>query len=56
MVGDYDADVLVLECGDDALYILHGYGVDSGEWFVKKYERRVYRHGACNLGTAALAS
>ena len=56
MVGDYDADVLVLECGDDALYILHGYGVDSGEWFVEKYERRVYRHGACNLGTAALAS
>lgn len=56
VVGDYDTDILAFERADDALYILDGNRVHSGERFVEQNEFRIYGHGPRNLRTASLAS
>ena len=56
VVGDDDADVLVLQRADNALDILHGNGVHTGEGLVEQDEFRVDGDGTGNLGTAPLAA
>ncbi len=56
MVGDDDADVLLLEGGNDRLDVLHGNGVHAGEGFVEQDEGGVDGDGPGDLGPAALAA
>ena len=52
VVGDDHADVLVLELGDDELYVFHCDRVNSGERLVQKDELRIYGQGAGYLAAA----
>jgi len=56
VVGDDDADVLVLERRHDRLDVLHGDGVDAREGLVEQDERRVDGHRARDLRTAPFAA
>jgi len=56
VVGDDDADVAVLELGDDVLDVLHGDGIDTREGFVQEDELRVHGEGAGDFAAAALAA
>ena len=56
VVGDKDADVFALEAIDDALNVLHGDGIYSGEGLVQHDKARVDSQAAGNLGATALAT
>ena len=56
MVGDDDADVAVLEFGDDVLDVLHGDGIDACEGFVQEDELRIHGKGAGDFAAAALTA
>ena len=56
VVGDEDADVLVLQFPDDLLDVLHGDGVDAGKGFVQHDELGVDGQAAGNLRAAPLAA
>ena len=56
VVGDEHADVFPFQLEDDALDVLDGDGVDTGERLVKKHELGVDGQGAGDLGAAALTA
>jgi len=55
VVGDEDPDAGLREPAHDALDLVHGDRVDSGEGFVQKQEFRVEGERAGDLGASALA-
>ena len=56
VVGDEHADVFALQLEDDALDVLHGDGVDTGERLVQEDEVGVDGQGTGDLGAATLAT
>ena len=56
MVGDEDADVAKLQSPNDALDVLHGYGVHAREGLVEHDKLRVDGQAACYLRASPLAS
>lgn len=56
VVGDEDADVAKLQSPNDALDVLHGYGVHAREGLVEHDKLRVDGQAACYLRASPLAS
>ena len=56
VVGDDYTDIFIFQRSDNALNILDSDGIDTSKWLVEQNEFGIDRHGACDLGTATLAT
>ena len=56
MVGDNNADILLLKGCHNTLNILHSNWVNARKWLVKQDKRRVNSNCACNLCTTTLTT